>query len=138
MRRLTTQRWFIHCSLLLCAVTGVVWLVLREMMVDRIPHAGDRWVLILHGLGGFLALIALGSVLPTHVRAAWRAGRNRISGGIVLGMMVLLAATAFGLYYGNETLHLPIKWIHIILGLLGVFSFPIHIFFGRKSSSTIP
>ncbi len=91
------------------------------------------FVLQLHGIATPLFLISFGALLSRHVRNAWNANRNRISGASVTGLIFFLIITGILLYYiGSETIReqskewhykiglflLPVLIWHIILGIL--------------------
>lgn len=127
------HRWGVYAALLVCAASGVAWFVLRDLLALE-PSPSDRMVIMAHGIGGFLALMALGSVLPVHVRLTWNAGRNRLSGATALALLAVLSVTALGLYYGTESTHPAFKWTHVVLGLAAVALFPLHIVLGRRTT----
>lgn len=126
------HRWGVYLSLLLCAVSGLAWFVLRDLG-EPPADGGGRWVIVTHGLAGFLALMAFGSVLPTHVRVTWRAHKNRIAGTLATALLALLSLSALGLYYGSEEMHDPVKWLHIGVGLAALAAFPVHVVLGRRA-----
>lgn len=117
-----------------CALTGLAYWMLRDLL-PREPAAFDHTVLVLHALASFLALMAFGSVLPTHVRATWRLKRNRWAGGATVALLALLALSAFGLYYAGEESHRLYKWSHLAAGLAGMLLVPLHIVVGRRSGA---
>jgi cation transport ATPase len=88
----------------------------------------------LHGAAAMATLILIGMLLPTHVRAAWRARRNRINGTIVLGSLALLTLTGYGLYYiGGESLRAVTSYSHLALGVMLPILLFLHIAQGRKT-----
>lgn len=131
----TWHRWAVYLILTLCAVTGLLWFVLRDVL-SIAPNSNDRIVLVLHGVSSFLALMAFGSVLPTHVRVTWKANKNRMSGLLVVAMLAVLSLTALVLYYGSEEMHMTFKWTHIVIGLGAFACFPLHVVLGKISKKT--
>ena len=88
----------------------------------------------LRGAAAMATLILIGMLLPTHVRAAWRARRNRINGTIVLGSLALLTLTGYGLYYiGGESLRAVTSYSHLALGVMLPILLFLHIAQGRKT-----
>lgn len=131
------QRWSAYLAMGACALSGLIWFLLRDV-IEVPPNSRDRFVLVTHGISSFVVLMAFGSVLPTHVRAAWRARRNRWLGALSIALMATLAVTALGLYYGSEEWHDPTRWTHIIIGLAAVLGIPLHIVIGRRPRRSRP
>src|SRR5260370_28122949 len=73
-------------------------------------------VLMLHGMTAMIALVVLGAVIALHVRYSWRAGKNRMSGAVMVGANAILVITAWGLYYAASDLVRPFAPdVHIAL-----------------------
>lgn len=113
------------------AVSGALWSLLYDAL-GREPDSLSRLLLQWHGAFAMLALLALGALLPQHVRFAWHAARNRWSGGVMLAVAALVVATGYGLYYANESLRDWSKWIHLGIGLAAFAALPVHIWLGRR------
>jgi hypothetical protein len=91
-------------------------------------------MLMLHGGVAMATLMLLGALVPLHVRRAWRSGRNRMTGPIMIVVNAALIATAFGLYYaGSETLRPWISDLHIALGLALPAGLLVHVWLGRRT-----
>ncbi len=129
--------WGVYSVFAVLFATGIGWIV-----ADRLkdPESGEFWqgfaanMLMVHGGAAMIALVMVGSLLPNHIIRAWRAKRNRIAGIGMLGINLILTATAFGLYYlGSETLRPWISDVHIAFGILIPAAFALHIFIGRQS-----
>jgi hypothetical protein len=118
------QRLWLHGSFAVLFLTGVFWWVLDTWLrVDAgfgpQENPSQPWLLRLHGAAAMIALIALGSLLPNHVRAAWRARKNRFTGGNMITLCLALTVTGYGLYYvGGETLRHVTSLSHLWLGLV--------------------
>jgi hypothetical protein len=118
-------------------LSGALWLLFHYYV--RIPgefgptlHPLEPWLLSIHGISSAGLLIGFGSVMPGHVRRAWRAARNRFTGSIFFGVMLALIVTGYLLYYvGNETARSFLSIFHWVVG----FGLPIlagwHIWRGR-------
>jgi len=118
-------------------LSGALWLLFHYYV--RIPgefgptlHPLEPWLLSIHGISAAGLLIGFGSVMPGHVRRAWRAARNRITGSIFFGVMLALTVTGYLLYYvGNETARSFLSIFHWAVG----FGLPVlagwHIWRGR-------
>ena len=86
--------------------SGVIWAWLHYFTRTENEFGASpaqAWVLMIHGLFAAISLMLIGSLLPFHVKYAWRAHRNRINGIFFVAIVTLLIATGYGLYYiGNE------------------------------------
>ena len=81
-----------------------------------------------------VTLMLFGAMVPIHLLRAWRAKRNRWTGGVMAVLNAILIVTAFGLYYlGGEEVRPWMSNIHLGAG----FSLPlllfIHILRGRRA-----
>lgn len=132
-------RWSLYGLFAVLFISGCVWLI-----TDRLKDApdGELWqaiaanLLMVHGGVATATLIAIGALFPVHIARAWRAGRNRIMGSIMVIFNAILIITSFGLYYaGSEALRPWISDIHIAAGVCLPGLFVIHIFSGRRSRS---
>jgi len=127
----------LYTVLALLTVTGAVWLLADWR---KNPLEPDLWqdiapvMLMLHGGGAMVALLLLGALAPLHVRRAWRSGRNRLTGPIMVAANAVLIATAFGLYYaGSDTLRPWISDLHIVVGIALPAALLGHVWLGRKT-----
>lgn len=85
-------------------LSGALWLLFHCFFFapgefGPTPHPLEKWWLRLHGLFAFATLVALGSVLPVHVRGAWQKRKNRATGVTLTAWVLWLAATGYALYY---------------------------------------
>lgn len=129
-------RWhknIVYIVLMTCSATGLIWFGLGEFTELLPPQLRFWW--ITHGLSGLLALCIIGSALPQHIIVTWRSHRNRLAGAMTTLIFAVIAISTGLLFYGNEGLHDPARWIHIALGLGLCLIFPWHIFKGRKSTA---
>jgi bacteriorhodopsin len=126
------QQAAVYATLVIVALTGLVWLALHDVIEEEASDL-QRWSLILHGISAFAALIVFGSLLPLHVRSGWLRRRNIASGLSITTVMAVLIGTALLLYYGGEETRMPVRWLHIGIGILGFTVFPIHVIFGQRS-----
>jgi len=120
-------------------LTGVAWYLLDNGLGvvgvrDSDPSRAIQSMLLkVHGAAAMLALIVLGSLVPYHVKWAWKVGLNRGTGGLMLSTQVLLIVTGYALYYsGDEDVRAFAGNLHLIIGL----GFPVilgwHIAEGRR------
>lgn len=121
------QRLWLHGSFAILFLTGVLWWVLgtwfrADTGFGPQENPWQPWLLRLHGAAAMIALVVLGSLLPNHVRAAWHAHKNRLTGSGMIALCLALSLTGYGLYYiGGETLRHVTSLSHLWLGL----AFPI-------------
>jgi hypothetical protein len=110
--------YFVFGSLWL---TGVVVLTQQRLNPPNdLVAVGPQWRswLEVHAALGFLGMIVLGYLVGTHIMPAYRTGEKRPTGFSLLGSIVVLTLTAYGLYYvGNDTLRAVMRNIHVWLGL---------------------
>ena len=137
MRLLRLPRWKKICLLSCLAVltiTGIAWLLLHQGRgADELPSLAEPWLMRLHGLASFGALLGLGAIVGGHVVAGWRITRrhrwtNQRMSGILLGTLFgLTVLTAYMLYYfAPESVRELIGWIHAVLGALIAVAWWIH------------
>ncbi|RXG87918.1 cytochrome b/b6 domain-containing protein [Bradyrhizobium zhanjiangense] len=125
MRLGFVQKSAVWTATAVVALTGAAWFVLHDL-IDAEPGESERLLLMLHGISAYAVLIAIGSLLPLHVRSGWHRRRKRWTGGTTLAMLALLAMTGLVLYYGGEQTREPARWIHIAIGIACMALFPIH------------
>lgn len=125
MRLGFVQKSAVWTAAAVVALSGVAWFVLHDL-IDGEPGETERLLLMLHGISAYAVLIAIGSLLPLHVRSGWHRRRKRWTGGSTLTMLVLLAITGLLLYYGGEATREPARWIHIAIGIASIALFPVH------------
>lgn len=79
-------------------------------------------------------LLLVGTLLPTHVRFAWHARRNRANGIALIVYLGFLIASGYGLYYfGDERLRAWTSWSHLWVGIALPAMLFFHIWTGRRS-----
>jgi hypothetical protein len=111
-------------------VTGVVWLLLDHAVWPETA----TYLLRLHGAAAMAILVLLGALLPLHVRAGWRRGRNVASGIVMLACNGVLVLTAFGLYYaGSDALRRWTSALHVAIGLGLPLLVAGHVVLGRRA-----
>lgn len=133
------QEWSVYVSFGLLLATGIAWLVLDNFVqvageFGPEHHPAERITLLVHGVVAYGFLVIAGSMLPVHITLGWNTKRNRNSGILFVATLLLLAATALGLYYvGNDGLRSKVSLIHWLLGLAAVPLILIHAVRGRAS-----
>lgn len=133
----------VYWSFGVLSVSGLVWLALHALAVATTPLNSDNlslpspakaWALRIHAASALAALIALGSVLPLHVRTAWHRHKSRTSGSVNLLVMSVLTLTGYALWYASEGgLKEWSAWLHWALGCVLPLALVIHIILGRRA-----
>jgi small-conductance mechanosensitive channel len=129
-------RFWTYAVFATLVTTGAIWLV-ADLLKD--PE-GEIWqmiaadMLMLHGITAMIALILIGAMIPLHIQRSWRAGKNRVSGAVMIGANAVLVATAWGLYYaGADLLRTFVTDVHIAAGLVLPALVIAHVMLGRRS-----
>ena len=118
-------------------VTGVAWLLVDRLKPIYLMETWQRTaasLLMLHGGAAMLMLLLLGAIIPMHVAVAWRRGKNRVTGSMMLVSNAVLVATAFALYYsGSETWRHQASIFHIGFGLGLPVLWAVHVWRGKRT-----
>ncbi|MBU3606177.1 MULTISPECIES: hypothetical protein [unclassified Polynucleobacter] len=125
------QRSFVLTSMLACSLSGCLYLLGHEFRIQK-SWLGNHTVLATHGIAAMLAILALGSVLPFHLKAGFKSQKKRLSGFSQLGFLGALVITGALLYYGPADIRDEVIQTHWMIGLLFTAIFLIHGF--RKYS----
>ena len=127
-----------HIILAVCAFSGLLYFVRHELHIE-LPVMTARHFLVTHGVSSAFALLMFGAVLPVHLRSAWIAKRNRLSGTLMLALMSVLMLSGLMLYYGSEEVRDSVVLTHWIAGFIAFAVFALHLSLGRRSlpASTI-
>lgn len=134
------HRWLLYTGFLVLVLSGCAWLMVHYLLISQgpygpAPHSLEPLWLKIHGAAAMAALVGLGSLTTGHIRRAWHVRRNRMSGGLLLGLFLGLTVTGYLLYYfGGESLRPAISFIHWVGGLVAVIGFAVHLILGRNSS----
>lgn len=131
------KRWFYSVTTILF-LSGAAW-VLFGWLAEHSAARADllqslkSWMLKLHGAAAMAFLVALGILIPTHLKRAWQARRNRVNGAFFVTVVALLILTGFGLYYfGDERWRSGASWLHRVLGFAAPALLALHIWLGRR------
>ncbi len=119
------QRLFVIGGMLACSISGSLYLLGHEFQIQR-AALGNHNVLALHGVFAMIATLALGSVLPFHLKAGLKSKQKWLSGLSQLGFLVALLLTGALLYYGPAEMRDEVVSTHWILGLLFFAIFLLH------------
>lgn len=138
MRLGRTHQRLVYAIAVATFLSGLGWLADHYLFAgtgefDDAHAAGEPWWLAVHGAAAMAALIAFGSLLPGHVARAWTARRNLGSGLVMLGLVSLLIATGYGLYYaGNESTRPWISLAHWFTGIVIAGGLVMHVRLGKR------
>ncbi|TCV94730.1 hypothetical protein EC912_103215 [Luteibacter rhizovicinus] len=121
-------------------LSGVLWLVFHYALMRKGPFGDEpqpleTWWLRLHAAMAFASLWGFGLVWGVHIVAGWRTQRQRISGGLAVGLLVWLSLTGYLLYYLTDDRWRDISAVtHWATGLALPVLLAIHIVLGRRRS----
>jgi hypothetical protein len=93
------QKTVVYCTTVIVGLSGLFWFVVSDILDERGELA--HLLLTVHGVSAYALLVAIGSLLPLHVRLGWRRRRNFVTGLTVITLTAVLGATALMLYYGD-------------------------------------
>ena len=134
-------RFWNYAAFATLLVTGAIWLVADQL---KAAENGEMWqaiaadMLMLHGITAMIALILLGAMIPLHIQRSWRAGKNRITGSVMVATNAVLVVTASGLYYaGSDLLRTFAANVHIAAGLAVPALIVTHIVLGRRTRTSV-
>lgn len=119
------QKSFVYVSMISCSFTGCLYLLGYEFHFNKTLF-GSHSVLAWHGMTAMLATLALGSILPFHLKAGLKAKRRMLSGVSQLSFLLTLLISGALLYYGPEAIRATVISTHSIVGLLFFASFMYH------------
>jgi hypothetical protein len=119
-------------------LSGVSWAWVQHLdeggQATEALRQTKPWLIAIHGLSAMAFVLLLGTLLVSHVRRAWKAGRNRKNGGPFLAAISLLTLSGYALYYaGNETVRDLASDFHLWLGVAAPALLFWHIRSGRNA-----
>ena len=119
------QKWFALSSMLACSLSGTAYLMGHQFSLQK-QWLGIHSVFAWHGITAILAILALGSVLPFHLKAGLKAKRKMVSGLSQLLFLSILTISGALLYYGPAEIRDDVIVIHWLIGLLFFAVFIFH------------
>jgi hypothetical protein len=127
------------CAVALLCFSGLLLIPgALELRLDwdvpwHLPDGSRVYVAMLHAFGAFAVLVAVGALIPLHMRMGLRRKHNVVSGLTVATLAGLLVLTSLGVYYfADERASLWSSALHIVLSIIAVVATPIHVVLGRK------
>ena len=130
------QRTFVICGMMACSITGLMYLLGHQFQIQR-STLGTHSILAAHGIAAMLATLALGSVMPFHIKAGYKSRKQLWSGFGQLGFLFALLITGGMLYYGPEEFRDGVISVHWIIGLLFAVIFLLHLTAIRKPKTIV-
>ena len=127
------QRLPTYAMLVGCALSGVLFFMAHDADLNLTGLAPQN-LLMWHGISAQGVLLAMGAVMPAHIRLAWNAQRNRTTGVLLCSLLGVLMASGLWLYYGSEDLRNAAVWSHWIFGGAGLLLFPLHVLWGQRQA----
>ena len=139
IRLLAWQLHAVYWSVGLLLVTGLAWLGVHwfaPASIDGLPAPSPTklWAMRLHAACALASLLAIGSLLPVHIRTAWHRRKNRWSGSVNLLVFSVLLLTGYALWYASEGAFKDwAVWLHWGLGLALPVVLVAHVVLGHLS-----
>jgi hypothetical protein len=124
-------------------VSGILWLVFHYFLMRQgefggEPHPLEAWWLRLHGACAFAVLWVGGMLWAVHIRPALSRPGKRMSGLLLLGMLAILAATGYLLYYAvDDGLRDVVRWAHWLTGILLAVVLGVHVVRARAQRARL-
>jgi hypothetical protein len=128
------QKYFVQIGMLSCSLTGIVYLIGHEFHIER-AVLGTHSVLAWHGIAAILATLALGSVLPFHLKAGLKSKRKLWSGLSQLAFLATLLVSGTLLYYGPAEIRDEVVATHWMMGITFFAIFLLHGVYAKKLPS---
>lgn len=137
------QLFWLHLSLALTALTGIVFAVMKYLMTseDEFAVANHPWqphMLAAHVVVAPALLFILGWTFSNHMLPKYRFGddKNVKSGVAQMALILPMALSAYLLQVAtNETLRQVMAWAHWITSALFLLAYLIHWAIGRSIAS---
>lgn len=133
----TWQRMFVICGMMTCSITGLIYLLGHQFQIQR-ATLGSHSILAAHGMAAILATLALGSVLPFHIKAGYKSKKQWWSGFSQMGFLAVLLISGALLYYGPEEIRDGVIDTHWIVGSLFFTIFMLHAFSRLRGTKQQP
>ena len=108
-------------------------MITHEFHIQR-TLLGAHSVLMWHGVSAMLAMIALGSVLPFHLKAGLKSKKKLWSGLCQLVFLTTLFISGALLYYGPAKIRDIVIATHWMTGLAFFTLFLLHVVYSKKNS----
>jgi len=137
-------KWFFSCLMTIFTILVLSGCLLIPTVFDlklewstpwRLAEGMHVWVAGLHALLSFITLAIIGALWAVHMRLGWRRRKNHRSGLTLVSILLILLATAIGVYYtGDEYLTVVVSVLHVIFGVIAPVVIGYHIWSGRRQA----
>jgi thiamine biosynthesis lipoprotein len=132
------QRWTLHASSLVLAITGVSYFVMKDMLTSADPfalvnHPLQPLMLHLHVLAAPVAVLTFGVVYESHIAPKIRSGYrfNRRTGLVSLATFFLMTASGYLLQVLSQPALLnAVRIGHLVSGAIFSASYVAHLLIG--------
>ncbi len=127
-----TRRYTLYFIAIGVFLTGALWLIYHYFMQTEgrfglQKHPLEIWWLKTHGAFSFASLWMFGVLWSVHIVRGWNMRWRRWSGGTMVGVILFLTLTGYGLYYFEElALREWTSILHWAVGLAALVLFFIH------------
>ena len=137
------QLLWLHLSVALTAITGIVFAVMKYLLRSDdefavVNHPWQPHMLAAHVVIAPVLLFLLGWTFSNHMLPKYRFGngKNRRSGFGAMLLIVPMALSAYLLQIAtNESLRAAMAWTHGITSALFVMAYLIHLIVGRSDAA---
>jgi len=122
----------LYASLGLLWLSGLAWLILHWFFAPEAEfgvalHPWQPRILVIHGVLAVVATFLFGWIAGSHVGAGWRRGAQRVSGILLIALLVVLALTGLGSYYLTwDGARAANSFMHEIAGMLAIVPALVH------------
>lgn len=122
---------------LLLVATGMLWLWAEYLYLpadDGVEgYEIKHYAMTTHAAFALVFVFIAGTLLYTHMQAAWQQGRNRATGLVIAGTALLLTLSGYGLwYFGGDALRNAAELVHWGTGFAIPLVLLAHALLGRR------
>ena len=113
-------------------ISGTLWLVLHHFFPKQGEFGPETnpmepWFLKAHGAFALASIWIFGLLWNAHISKLWPSTRRRLSGSLIIGVIVCLTLTGYLLYYvGEDKPRSVISVLHWGIGLASPIFFAWH------------
>lgn len=141
------QRFLLHGSMVLLALSGVAWAIMKHLLepmdeFSAVGHPLQPWAVAAHVAAAPAAVFATGLIFREHIAGrlsepGMRAGRR--SGTVATTLIGLLAVSGVALQVvTNETARPLLGWTHLAVGALFTGFYLAHWVAARRALRILP
>jgi hypothetical protein len=122
----------VYSSFGLLWLTGCAWLVLHFFFQSATefgsaPHPWEPRLMVVHGALAVAAIFLFGWISGAHIGVHWERGFKRVSGIVLIALVVLLSLTGLGSYYvTDDSLRESTALLHETAGAIALVPALVH------------